>query len=389
MDFSALHLRLDEIAPLALLDHAGDAEVAAAEAHAAEGCSRCARALVNARETGTELALAAAAIQAPLPALRARVLASARAVSGRAPSAGGRPRRIFDPSGELARLHIGGADDAARTAEVDALALALPGEGDACERLLAQLARSIDFPLLFVSVVRGPRVGYRVQRGLDVAFAEMRDRRRETSFCTHTLSSGGPLVVPNAEAEPFFRGSQMVRQGIKAYVGAPLVTSRGIAVGTVCAMDFRPRSIGREVVSALERFAEPILAEIESERLPPEMRLPRASSAGAPVHRAAWFRGWIASELALARAAGRSSTLLVARGPRAEEIANLAREHEAVGHLSADAVGLLLPFADALEGERRAAEVRANVLPGTVNVMAAAEHASAAAWIEAALAPRG
>ncbi|MFT3764891.1 MAG: GAF domain-containing protein [Minicystis sp.] len=410
MDLAALHLRLDQIAPAVLaggLAGGEDEELAAVEAHAATGCSCCARALVNARETAAE-AIAAfltmgpqaapnpGAQRAPFAAsnlgdgLRARVLASARAGGALAARVGNKPPRFFDPSSELSRLHVGAPGDAERTAEVDALAAFLPREGDACDRLLAQLERLIGFPLLFVSVVRGPRVGYRVQRGLDVSFAEMRDCRRETSFCTHTVSTGGPFVVPNAAEEPFFRGSNMVlREGVKAYVGVPLTTSMGITIGTVCAMDFRPRSIRRDVIRTLEHFTEPVLAEVERARRMPAERLP-STAAGAPLHRAPWFRALVDLDMSLSRAAARPSALLVAHGRDAELIADLARENEPAGRLGPDAVALLLPGADLRGAENRADDIREELAARgktvPIHCTQAAGHTTSASWIEAALA---
>src|SRR5262249_28759979 len=156
----------------------------------------------NARETGLEVVLGAAPPVAPAAALRARVLAAA-ARRRTAPEGGaeGKPRRFFDASAELARAHIGAPGDAERTAEVDDLEAFEPRDGDACDRFLAQIERLTGFPLLFVSVVRGERVGYRVQRGLD---GTMKDRRRENTFCTHAISAnpGGSDSVAQAFVVP-------------------------------------------------------------------------------------------------------------------------------------------------------------------------------------------
>jgi GAF domain-containing protein len=264
MPTAPFHARLAEITP-ALLADGGDAELRAAEAHAAAGCSRCARALYNAREAGVEMA-AAAASGAPSAALRARVLASAgRALAARV----GRPLpRFFDAAGELGRLHAAAPGEAARVAAIDALGLgAVEDEGGPVGRLLAALQAEIGFPLLFVSVVRGARVGYRAQRGLDVGWALPTDRRREATFCTHVVAGDAPLVVPDAAAEPFFRGSVMVRRdGVRAYVGVPLITSGGVVLGTVCAMDFRPRALDADLVRALERCASRIAEVMEAGR---------------------------------------------------------------------------------------------------------------------------
>src|SRR5438309_1014527 len=138
MDATTLHRNLAEIAPRVLSVPApGDAELAEAEAHAGEGCSICARALVDARDMGVELASAERA-PAPPAALRDRILARARAGALKAHTSE-KPRRMFDPSGEVARLHIGAPGDAERTAEIDELAALEPLAGDACERLLAQI----------------------------------------------------------------------------------------------------------------------------------------------------------------------------------------------------------------------------------------------------------
>ncbi len=238
---------------------------------------------------------------------------------------------------------MGAPGDAERVREVDALAVAAPPADDLTGRLLAQLQRVVGFPLLFVSVVRGDRTGYRAQRGLDGLLGEARDRRRETSFCTHTVSLDAPLLVPDAAAEPFFRGSTMVRRdGIRAYVGVPLRTSRGVVVGTVCAMDFVPRRLGPEVVSALQLFAEPIVAEIERARLPAERRWPR-TAAGAPVHPLPWFQALLRLAGGAAPAPlGQRLTLLVAPPEGAGALADSAHHDEPVGQVGGGMGALLL-----------------------------------------------
>jgi hypothetical protein len=355
MDPATLHEQLAHLVPEVF---AGSDHVPAVEAHVAAGCSRCARALFNARDATVDLA-ASTPPATPRPALRERLLASARAggalTARRAVPV--KARRFFDPAGELARLHIGAPGDDERTREIDELCAAVPGPGDTTERLLAQLQRLTGFPLLFVSIVRGSRAGFRVQRG----FAATGDRRRETTFCTHTVSSGAPLVVPDAAGEPFFRGSVLVlRDGVKAYAGVPLRTSRGIAIGTVCVMDYTPRAIGRDVVRALDLFAQPIAAEIERARLPPGERWPR-TAAGAPIHPAGWFRELCALAGSLP---ARSPVLVVASGPGAEALADLALPDEPVGWIAPDRTGLLVAAARVAQIREEAAARGLSVEPG-------------------------
>jgi GAF domain-containing protein len=264
MDPATFHDRLSELTPALLAT--GDEAISAVEAHAASGCSRCARAVYNARESAVELS-ATAPPAAPPSRLRARVLGSAR---GSLAARAGAPRpRFFDASGEQARLHLRDPRDPARLAAVEALGLGTVEEpGGPVGRLLAELQAEIGFPLLFVSIVRGARVGYRAQCGLPVG-TTVHDRRREGTFCTHVVASDAPLLVPDAAAEPFFRGSSMVRDGVRAYAGVPLIarsgaTPAGLVLGTVCAMDVRPRPLGADLVRALERCAARVAAVVES-----------------------------------------------------------------------------------------------------------------------------
>jgi GAF domain-containing protein len=332
MDPAALHKQLVDLAPGVDSGH----DLAAVEAHASSGCSRCARALVNAQDTILAFAEAAPSPgAAPSPSFRERVLAAARGRLGARREIGEVPRRFFDPAGEVARLHVGAPGDAERTREVDELAVSAPAPDDASGRFLAQIQGLLGFPLLFVSVVRGPRVGYRVQIGLDGAG---KDRRRETTFCTHAVATGEPMVVPNAAVEPFFRGSVMVlREGIKSYVGVPLRTSRGVIVGNVCAMDYVPRRIGPSMVRLLELYAEPIVAEIERARFP-AAAWPRTAQ-GTPIHPEPWFRELLklaAGPLAV-EAPGGPLFMAVAPGREAHTVAALARPDEPVGQLAGGA----------------------------------------------------
>jgi GAF domain-containing protein len=355
MDPVLLHERLADLVPAFLFgsDYDGgcapksplEAVLSGVEAHATSGCSRCARALVDARDAvvGVAEAGAARAESATLPpSLRNSVLVDGGAKL--AARKGGAAPRLYDPAGEVARRHIGGPGDAERVAEIEALALASPPPDDACTALLAQLQTIVRFPLLFVSVVGGQRAGYRAHRGFDDC-AMARNRRRETTFCTHTVSMGEPMIAENPAVEPFFRGSRMVvHDGIRAYLGVPLRTGRGVIVGTVCAMDFVPRTIGPSVVRALELFAEPITAEIERARGGPGFA---RTAAGAPIHP----RGRFAE---IVRIANEPKALIVAR----TDLGGFARIEEPVGGVR-DGHGLLVAAPPGQEGrvEARCREV--------------------------------
>jgi hypothetical protein len=334
--------------------------VAWAEAHASEGCSRCARALVNARDAAVDLASSVPA-EPPRPKLRDRVLSNARRSERPVPAPAG---RIYDPSATVAHLHIGAAGEPARHAAITALSAPVPREGDGVPHLLEQVRALLGFPLQFVSVIRGERVTYRSELGLPDQFAALRDIRRETSFCTHCVSCDGPLVVEDAAREAFFRGNKLVtRFGVVAYAGVPLrpeVGGQSHSIGTLCVLDFAPRKIASPDIELLERLAERVTAEIElpvSSARRAELLLPtREADPELEVYRHPYFER-------LARAAAHRASLLSVRGkgdPYA--VARVAEPAEIVGIIEGsgdDRIGVIVPGSVDVGSARRAAFARA------------------------------
>jgi hypothetical protein len=364
MFHSELHLRIDDVAERVM--SRGDADFDELDAHAARGCSVCARALVNAQDRSVAVAVGAAV--APPPALRERVLSAARRHVAPVTAAGTASGvRIADPSAAVAHLHIGAPGDAERTAFVDRVAALEPGPGDASLHLLVEIERLTAFPLLFVSIVHGERVGYRVQRGLGEPLANFRDMRREITFCTHCVASGLPLVVPDAGREPFFRASKMVtRYGVHAYVGVPLRSSDGVVFGTVCGLDFAPRPVTPSLVRLLQLYAEPIAAEVEcaGDAPPPNARSVDRDrvepiGGGKFAHRFGWFERLLDLEVARARESQSGVALLTVDGPRARGLIDAADEGEPIGRVGPNALGLLLRGASLADAAERAGEIRA------------------------------
>jgi hypothetical protein len=377
------------------------------EAHAAEGCSICARSLVNTRELAVSLAVAGAAPVRPSDGSRGALLSRTRALlearrpEPAPPSRTDPPRRprVLDPSAAVAHRHVADPSEAARIEEVDALRALEQRPGDGTNRLLEQLARFVDFPLLFVSIVRGERVGYRAQRGLPDSLASFRDLRRDMSYCTHTVSGEAPLVVENGAVEPFFRGNRAVtRFGVVAYAGVPLRSTRGLVVGTLCALDFKPRPIPAGTVALLEVFARRARAEIEGERTPGLLAsVVEATSPQGDLLAEGFFRDLVAAQHA--RLGERTSALLTLRTDSAERLLGAIDEHEVAGRLGPGAFGVLLP--DAGGAALRLSRLKLALMRGgppsgglsrpgadAVSVSLSTDAERPADWVAAALAAR-
>ncbi|MEZ4295312.1 MAG: GAF domain-containing protein [Polyangiaceae bacterium] len=285
---------------------------------------------------------------------------------------------MLDPSAAVAHRHIHDPIEAARIAEIDALAATEPRPGEGTARMLSQLARFLDFSIYFASVVRGERASYRVQRGLPPELTAFRELRREMSYCTHCVSTGMPFIVEDAAREPFFRGNKAVtRFGVVAYAGVPLRLTTGTILGTLCALDFTPHAIPIGTVRLMEAFARRAVAEIERERAPhlfPELVL--AASDRADVHTAAFFVDLVDAARAHSHDTARPLTLLTFRAPGASAVLPWLDENDTAGSLGEGAFGLLLPASDPAVLDERAARLHAGGAEGVALTTAPPEPAS-------------
>ncbi|MEJ7715131.1 MAG: GAF domain-containing protein [Thermoleophilaceae bacterium] len=110
------------------------------------------------------------------------------------------------------------------------------------------------------------------RRGLPALHQLRRARRRSgdsrmpiaNSFCRYTVATGEPLMVTDARRSPLLARSR--RLAISAwcpYAGAPLETSRGQVLGTLCVLGTEPRRWSGDDEQLLSELAAVAATEIE------------------------------------------------------------------------------------------------------------------------------
>jgi diguanylate cyclase len=154
--------------------------------------------------------------------------------------------------------------EAKRLAALRSLALLDTPPSEAFDRVTRLAAKIIDVPMAMVSLVDESRQWFKSRFGVD-----LHETRRDISMCTHVVAERRPLLVSDATLDHRFATSPLVLGSpyIRAYAGIPLFTREGHAVGTLCAMDQRPRNFSHDDVNALTDLAQIVEDAIQTREL--------------------------------------------------------------------------------------------------------------------------
>lgn len=133
----------------------------------------------------------------------------------------------------------------------------LDGIASAARRVLAA-------PVALVSLVDHDRQLFACALGLPEPWASRGETPLSHSFCRHTVVRQAPLAVEDARRDPGLRHNLAVRDlGVVAYLGIPLITADGVALGSLCVIDHVPRAWKREQIDLLGDLAAAATAHLE------------------------------------------------------------------------------------------------------------------------------
>lgn len=126
---------------------------------------------------------------------------------------------------------------------------------------LVNLASAVcEVPISVVSLIDEHRQWFKAQTGI-----EDRETPRAVAFCNHAIRQPQMLVVEDATHDERFSQNPLVTGGpqIRFYAGMPVQSPSGHALGTLCVIDSKPRTLTDGQKAALRILAAQVNARLE------------------------------------------------------------------------------------------------------------------------------
>lgn len=145
-----------------------------------------------------------------------------------------------------------GTDDEGRISALFRHGIPGANMGDGLDRIAEIAHMALGVPIAAVTAVERSQQSFLGVRGL-----ENTPLPREQSFCAAAVAANTPFLIPDAQADETYAGFDLVRgdKGVRAYLGVPVISADGYALGTVCVMDTRPRRFSENEVAILSNLA--------------------------------------------------------------------------------------------------------------------------------------
>jgi hypothetical protein len=155
------------------------------------------------------------------------------------------------------------SNEAARLSALREYHILDSGTEQAYEDITVLAASICNVPIAGISLVDETRQWFKATVGL-----KLRETPRNVAFCAHAILQSEPLVVRDALKDRRFAENPMVKgyPHIRFYAGFPLTNAEGLALGTLCAIDRKPRGLSAKQSKEMKGLARQVMALLELRR---------------------------------------------------------------------------------------------------------------------------
>lgn len=132
------------------------------------------------------------------------------------------------------------------------------------DRIVREAAATFGAPIALISLLDEDRQWFKARVGLAASQTPL-----TIAFCTHAVRGADVFQVENATEDTRFRDNPLVTgdPNIRFYAGAPLRTSDGARIGTLCVIDKRPRErLSERQSQVLAEMADRVMQILEARK---------------------------------------------------------------------------------------------------------------------------
>lgn len=155
-------------------------------------------------------------------------------------------------------------NERARQTALDHLRILDTPQEERFDRLTRIAARLLDAPIALISLIDRDRQWFKSCVGLGVS-----ETPRGISFCGHAILGRQQLVIEDTREDERFFDNPLVTGDphIRFYAGTPLHSADGHALGTLCVIDRKPRTLSAEDRQFLRDLADCVEEQISAREL--------------------------------------------------------------------------------------------------------------------------
>lgn len=128
------------------------------------------------------------------------------------------------------------------------------------DEITSLATKMFNVPIAIIALVDNDRIWFKSSYGLDAE-----EIPRSPGLCSSAIMSKDIYIVEDARKDPRTLSNPLVAgvMGLQFYAAAPLISSEGYNLGTICLIDKEPRCLNAQELSMLRQLSRIIMAQFE------------------------------------------------------------------------------------------------------------------------------